>query len=235
MNRVGRVLLLCALAVIVLMVAGGCTYLMNLQSEGQIRDEMLAHLSSKYNGQKFVGLALESSYGTFYLHCYPEGGDPEADNVQVSRKIVDGVKEYRDSYFGIIIREDFEADVKSICSDIDAPMKVYDYQQYFRDNMWDGTKTYADFKRWIADGNPQSFSTVVILFLDDLDKGEVYANQIIDTLEKVDFGGSVSVHILPSVEYQQDIRALSWLNELLEKHDAPNVRKSIFRRDEAKE
>ena len=186
------------------------------QSDESIRDELLRYLSEKY-GREFTALALERGYSD-YLHCYLKGGDPKADNVGVQRITRDTGVEYKDTYFGIVIREELENEVVSICSDIDLPMQAqYDSISQFFNNIFDSTKNYDDFKRWVENGNPWRFTVTIVIALDDTDKAEAYANHIFEQLSEAGFSGLVHVCSLPSEGYAKLTRIN--LNDLITQYD----------------
>ena len=195
-----------SLATILMIGAGGC---MKPKSESNEK-RMLRHLREKY-GQEFITLGMRGGGyfggGSSILDCYPAGGDPDVDYVCVEMlgTTID------DTYFGIIIREDVEAEVLAVLSDLPLPMKAYFRGDagYF-DETFDGTKTYADFKQWeINRGKRYRFKVTVAVPMDDTDKSEKeeYAKQIFDRLEKDNFHGRVFVRFYPSEVFEKLTRA----------------------------
>ena len=195
-----------SLAIIITIGVSGC---MNILQSNESR--MLKHLSQKYNGQKFITLYMDGGgyfgQGTTKLHCYPKGGDPKADRVWVETWTTkEGERIIQDSYFGIIIREDLEAEVLAACSGLPLPMKAYLVSgNMCYDDIFDGSKTYADFKQWINDGNSKRLNVTVSVSADGFDKSEKeqYANQIHDKLEKDGFCGFASVLFYPGEAFDQ--------------------------------
>jgi len=166
----------------------------SFETDESIRDEILDHLRNKYNGQEFTALALERGRYRDTLYCFVQGGDPEGDNVTADRTVKDGAKVYSDTYFAIIIREDLEAEVLAVCSDIDIPMQAYALStSQFYNNMWDCTKNYADLKQWIADGNPRRFDVTVVISVDNMENGEYFSKQIISAITESGYKGIVGV------------------------------------------
>ena len=152
-----------------------------------------------------------------WLYCYPKGGDPVDDQVRV---ILDpgGI---RDTYFGVLIREDFEAEVLAVIADLTLPMKVYYASDDFFDEIFDDTKTYADFKQWEIDrGESEEFDIIVVVAMDGTDKSEKedYAGQIFDRLGKSDFHGWVDVCFFPSEAFEKVPRRLKGFNELAKQY-----------------
>lgn len=199
-----RLYLIIPLVIILILGVGGCMNILPMNDEA-IKDEILAHLSQKYNGQEFEALSLEKGY-SITLRCYPKGGDPQADNVRVEKITRDGETIYEDTYFGIIIRDEIESEIISACSGLPLPMKAHfksNLQSF--DNDFDGTKTYADLKQWIANGNSSRFSVTVIVCADDSDK-ESYSEQIFNKLEKTDFHGMIDVCFYPSEAFEKITR-----------------------------
>jgi len=197
----------------------GCMGISSLfQTDESIRDEILANLKEKYNGQEFVALALEN--GQFKtLYCYPKGGDPESDNVK-ARMIVkkDGTKEFSDTYFGIIIREDLETEIVSALTNLAIPIKAFfNYDSLYYENSFDGTKNYNDLKQWINDGNPRRFTITIVLLVDN-EKKESYAKQIFHILEDDGFQGMIHSCTVSNVDVYQEITKTN-LNEMIRKND----------------
>ena len=172
---------------------------------------MLEHLQEKYNGQEFIYLSISGTGyfggGTTIIDCYPKGGDSKADHVWLETwKTKDGEKKINDTYFGIIIRDDLEAEVLATCSDLPLPMKVYfisDDMPY--DNIFDGSKTYADLKQWINEGNSHRFDIIVSVSADSSDESEKenYAKTIFDKLEKYGYHGVVEIRFYPSETFKK--------------------------------
>jgi hypothetical protein len=196
--------------------------LLQIRAE-EAQNELLTHLIEKYDGQEFVPIGLEYEFGVFTLHCYPAGGDPETDIVKVETrgnriegKAINAVTQ--DTYFGIIIREDVEAEVLAALSDLPLPMKVYfDRPSMYWDNFWDGSKTYADLKQYGIDrGDPYRFFVTIVVPMDGTDKTEKeeYANQVLDRLEKAGHRGLVSVCFFPNEAFEKVTRSLTAFNDL---------------------
>ena len=187
------------------------------QSDESIRDEILEVIGKKYNTE-FVALALERGHSDLLI-AYVQGGDTDEDLVRAQRVVRDDNAEYNDTYFGIIIREDIEAEILAVCSGIEPPMRVlYPSNVFFYDNIFDGTKNYADFKQWIADGNPWRFDATIILSLDEIAEGETYANKVFEKLEKADFCGYIHVVVLQSEDFAKLTRTN--LNDILKQYDS---------------
>ena len=174
---------------------------------------MLEHLEKKYGKEFGVWHVSKSGYfpwgGTPFMDCYPKDGDPETDHVKV--EMSPDKTHIKDGYFGILIREDVEADVLSYLSDFSLPMKVYYGRSDYYDNIFDGTKTYADYKEW--DNEESGFSkrldVTFAVPIDDTDpsKKEEYADQIFDKLEQNGFYSSITVRFYPSEVFEKITRA----------------------------
>ena len=165
---------------------------------------MLAHLKEKY-GQEFVSLGTRDS-GHFgrgadiILDFYLKDGDVKDDYGWLSMS--KGSRFFEDSYFGVIIREDLEADVLVACTDMGLPMKAYFYGgSYSFDESFDKTKTYTDFKEWNENnGFPHRFDIEVWVFIDGYDEygKKECADEIFDRIESDGYHGEVEIHLLPS-------------------------------------
>ena len=182
----------------------------DLMSENEISDYLLEYLEEKYNGQEFVPIGFGNDY---IFRCYPKGGDPETDLVEVkmrSYKKEDPDREIRDDYFGILIREDVEADIANVLSDFELPMKIY-YSRggSWYDNIWDGTKTYAEYKAWRNEnGRRNMMDFDICVFVDGLDisEKEDYANQVFEVLKINDYYGRFYVVFFPSEAFVKSTR-----------------------------
>jgi len=199
----------------------GVTGCMDLRTSNEkIKDELLAYLSQKYNGQEFVFVGMENTgyfgNGTTVLHCYPKGGDPETDKVWVEtwENEVDG-KVIKDNYFWLIVREDVEAEVIAALSGLPLPMKVYNSGIGTVDNALDGSKTYDDLKR-----EEPFFDITVVVSMDGTNKSEKeeYANQIFDKIEPNGCRWGIDVCFFPSEAFEKVQRALTNRNELAEQY-----------------
>jgi hypothetical protein len=170
---------------------------LGIQSEEAITNELLEFVYNKYNVE-LTPIVLNRGY-TYELVCYVTGGDPIADRVRVQRTKIENVFEYGDTYFGFVIREDVEAEILAMCSDIDVPMKAfYPSEHSYYNNIFDDTKTYADLKQWIEDGNPGTSNITIVLSLENAEETETYSNRVFESLENAGFRGLVGVLSLPS-------------------------------------
>ena len=124
---------------------GGCMDSQN--RENRIRDEMLAHMREKY-GKEFIEVSFIMRYGDnrSRLICFPVSGNPETDRVRVMRIGRWNDITIRDNYFGILIREEVEAEIEQICQQLGLDVKVFSISSSFYDNKYGGTKGYADIK-----------------------------------------------------------------------------------------
>lgn len=150
-------------------------------------------LSEKFPGQEFIITSIRKGgyfgIGSTYVTGYPKGGDPETDKFDVKTYIPvdengnEGEREFWDNYFAILIREDVEADVSAMLSDLNLPMKVFYRETAFYGMEYDSTNTYADLKKDIMEGTNIRWITVSIFLLcKDAENSKQYAQQIYDTL-----------------------------------------------------
>ena len=211
---VKRILVL-LLTIIFMVGVNGC---MNLfpQSDESIRDEILEHLNKKYD-KEFVALALDRGH-TDILLCYSQGENPETNLVHAQRVTRDKDVEYKDTYFGIVMRNEIEAEIMSICSDVNLPIQVfYPSNDFYYDNMFDGTKTYTDFRQWITDGNTWRFDITIVLALNDIADAEEYANYVFEDLAEENISLFTYLIILPSEGFEKVTRTN--LNDILRQYD----------------
>jgi len=173
------------------------------------------HLREKY-GIEFTGFTSDLSSGDV-VHCYPVGGDPDTDNVRVyTTKHKGSERTFQDTYFNIIIRKDVEAEVYAACEGLPLPMKVYFTGTSYFDNIWDGTKTYADLKQWINEGNSKGLDVTIAIPMDGTDnvEKEEYANQVFDRIEKSGHSGLVHICFFPNEAFEKVTRSLTDRNNL---------------------
>lgn len=170
-------------------------------SESRIKSETLAYMKEKYYGQEFVvdRVVIEEKHTIIY--CYPKGSDSETDPVRVERTIIDGNAQYRDTYFNILIREDLEADVGSICKDLGLTVivKFIGSSWLYMDNQFDGTKTYTDFKEWEKE-NKYLVTFKIYIYVDNQADCESIANEIIQRVQDEGLCASVRMPFYP-IEY----------------------------------
>ena len=167
----------------------------------------LKHLSEKYNGQEFIVKYTKNGGlfggGTDYLFCYPKGGDPDTDEVTVETWKPKGEERiFTDTYFELLIREDVEAEMLAILSDINLPMKVYNTEvSGVEDHRFDSTKTYADVKKAISSDEINClFDFSIFLLCEDIENREQYANKIFDMLEKNNYRGLMAICVISDTD-----------------------------------
>jgi len=202
------------LVLIMLMGAGGC---MNIfpQSDEAVRNQILSKLYDKY-GKEFEAISLERGYSDI-LHCYPVGGSPDADYVRAVRQGKENDYIYKDTYFGIIIRDALEQEMQAACAGIGIPtLVVYHSDSLYFDDAFDNTKNYADFKQWLGEGNPWRHTVTVVLSPEEVDAGERYAEQIFEIFGDSGFHGLLYVSILPGEGFAKANRAN--LNNLISEY-----------------
>jgi hypothetical protein len=185
-------------AILLAVLLGGCTNMtIHLQSNESIRDEMLEHLRQKY-GREFIAISLERGHHDF-LVAFPENGDADTDIVAVQRTITDGQVEMRDTFFGVIIREDIESEILTALADIVIPHKVFfPTDVYYFDNIFDSSKTYSDLRQWVSDGNVWRTTFTILISLDEIEKGEMFASKVFERISSVNLHGLVHVVVLPN-------------------------------------
>lgn len=112
------------LLIIVVMGLSGCTGSKKVidaitkSSTERKENEIIEHMNEKY-GKKFVELSIdEADIDCSYdkLECYVEGTDPDTDSCTVYRElnVTNHRHYYRDDYFGIQVREDYEKLINDI-------------------------------------------------------------------------------------------------------------------------
>lgn len=114
----------------------------------KLKNEMIKHLENKYN-KKFFPILLEPhGFQIPYdkLRVYPEGGDKETDVAHVAKFYEKGKPPtFIDNYFGIHIREEYEAIIEKEALKIFDNVKIFSefYAHSFSDELT-CKNTYAD-------------------------------------------------------------------------------------------
>jgi len=192
-----------AIVFAILLFLGGCGMLnMFTESYEDIRDEMLQHLYEKY-GIEFTGVSLERGHHD-HLIAYPTGGDRDNDFVSMQRHVRDGEVEFRDTFFSVIIRDDLEAGVAAALADIGLPFKVFfSGGAAVYGNKFDGTKTFADFNAWVADGNPFRLPLSVFLGVESTECFDTYASKAAEKVQETGYLLNVVFSFTPMEIFEQ--------------------------------
>ncbi len=90
----------------------------------KMKKDMIAHLEKKY-GEKFIPLYFLAESGWDRMTFYKEGTNPKTDYAYIYREKEHGKVVYRDNYFGLIIREEYENLVKKEVEKVYGECKVY--------------------------------------------------------------------------------------------------------------
>ena len=176
---------------------GGCGMLnMFTESYEDIRDEMLQHLYEKY-GVEFIGDSLERGSHDFLI-AYPKYGDMQEDHVRMQRHGSGENVRYVDTFFGVIIRDDLEGVVTEALVDINLPFQVdFAAQHFVFDNRFDGTKTFADFNEWIAEGNSFRLSLAVFIGVKSKDGVDEIAEIAFEKIRELGYMLHVNINFTP--------------------------------------
>jgi hypothetical protein len=102
----------------------------------KMKKDMIAHLEKKY-GEKFIPLYFLAESGWDRMTFYKEGTNPKTDYAYIYREKEHGKVVYRDNYFGLIIREEYENLVKKEVEKVYGECKVYSEtsNDYFPDEL----------------------------------------------------------------------------------------------------
>ena len=195
-----------AIVFAILLFLGGCGMLnMFTESYEDIRDEMLQHLYEKY-GIEFTGVSLERGHHD-HLIAYPTSGDRDNDFVSMQRHVRDGEVEFRDTFFGVIMRDEIEAIVRDALVDIGLPNKVFfSTRTVVYDDKFDGTKNLADFNQWVEEGNSMHLAIGVTLGTDSVESISVYADRAFEKLQETGYLLHVSLQFAPLAVFEQITR-----------------------------
>ena len=176
------------------------------ESYEDIRDEMLQHLYEKY-GIEFTGDSLERGSHDFLI-AYPTGGNMYEDFVRMRRHGSGENARFFDTFFGVIIRDEVEAIITTALADIGLPFKVFFESDidYF-DNKFDGTKNFADFNAWVAEGNRVPVTVGVWLEFNYDENVDYYANRAFEYIEELGYLLDVSLQFAPTTVFEQVTRS----------------------------
>jgi hypothetical protein len=176
----------------------------SLKGQDKQVEETLEYLSDKYDGQKFVYESSEYLYGKLIVYCYPDGGTFKTEEVRVRREIVDGKVQYKDTYFNIIMREESEAEVEFVCADLGLTGKAFvNVFDFYIDNQFDSTKTYADYVKWdLEDGEASTRSYTLVIALDDFTDCESYADQINEGMKAKGISCTMNMYFCTNEQYE---------------------------------
>jgi hypothetical protein len=190
-----------------ILLLGGCGFMdIFSQSNESIRDEMLKHLYQKY-GVEFTAISLERGHHDF-LVAYPTGGDPEVDVVGVQRHVRGGTTEFRDTFFGVIIREDIETRLAEALSDLGMPVQVvFPSSTVFFDNKFDSEKTFSDFNEWVNEENPIRLIVSVFLGFDSEKETDNVVAQVFDKIQDLGYMLIIDLYLTPPTIHGQVTRS----------------------------
>jgi hypothetical protein len=194
---------------IILIGVTGCMNILNKDSHTYIKDSLLQHLSEKYNGQEFIELSTENGLRET-LHCYPKGGDPELDNVMVQRyEDADGNVITFDTYFGIVIREDLEKSIVSICSNLGFDALAFSINSSIQgyDEKYDGNCTFADLKRDLDNGAENRFDVQIFISSSDNIDIEKTADEITKALVDNNLPGAYGIAFIAPTDMNKITRS----------------------------
>lgn len=130
----------------------GCAGMNQLQNKldqaiADNKDVFLAQVEQKYD-VNFVALSYTGSSVVVKeeFRCYAEGSNPQRDYVRVFREEVNGETIFRDDYFGVLIRPEYEKRVGDIVNAQVGASKafIYRYTAAFFDNSLTAEDTLDD-------------------------------------------------------------------------------------------
>lgn len=90
------------------------------------KDQIIAFLEKKY-GKEFVPLSIEMDrwpYQWDELSVYPKGGDKEKDGFNAYRERKDDKYLFSDSYFGVLIHDEYEQKIREIAKEYFPECKI---------------------------------------------------------------------------------------------------------------
>jgi hypothetical protein len=206
------------LILVMLMVgASGCGMESFKSRDDKIQDT-LEYLSDKYDGQEFEFEWSRDLYGKLLVYCYPEWGTYKTEPVRVRREVVDGKVQYLDSYFGILMREDAEAELVDVCTNLGLKAKVFmDVDESYYENQFDTSKTYEDYVEWDAEDETRDLRAYSILIeADDFTDCEMIADQITEAMKEKQYNYHMGVFFCTPEKYEYFDRGNLDLDEMTE-------------------
>ena len=118
-----------------------------VKSMEDIKKENLKYLEEKY-GEEFEEKYGESS-NYEVMGFYKKGTNPETDVAEMYRKVENGKIVFKDNYYGILVREEYEGIVSKEVEKVFGTNKVYVenyYQSWFPNNFNKEMKYYDAIK-----------------------------------------------------------------------------------------
>ncbi len=171
-------------------------------SSEQIRDEMLNFMNMKYN-KTFIGLSLEQrgiDRSSDKLVCYADGENSSEDYAYVYRDINGNVTEYSDTYFGVLIRDEAESEIESICRSFGFDAKAFsDTLTRIYANEFDISKTFADLK---SDNGQPGLLVEVALTSDGGFFSNADSQKLFDALSKANLRGMFTFYYFPQTVFE---------------------------------
>jgi hypothetical protein len=187
-----------------------------------VKEQMLGYISDKYGviADSFEIERFDRSWDTdsYALSFRPKEMPNEHLFMSyfLKHRARDGSRGmYYEDYLGYHIREDFEADIVQICSDVDVTVKaVYEYAFVtFNSDVFADVKNYDDLKAFAEvspDELPHGFGITIFVSLDDTSKTQEVEEEIFDALEESWFVGRAELIFKLSEDFSKLPARFGW-------------------------
>ena len=97
-----------------------------------------------------------------------------------------------------------EARVAAALADIGLPFKVFfSGGAAVYGNKFDGTKTFADFNAWVADGNPFRLPLSVFFGVESTECFDTYASKAAEKVQETGYSLAVILNFTPNAAFEQ--------------------------------
>ncbi len=143
-----------------------------VKSMEDIKKENLKYLEEKY-GEEFEEKYGESS-NYEVMGFYKKGTNPETDVAEMYRKVENGKIVFKDNYYGILVREEYEGIVSKEVEKVFGTNKVYVeyYQSWFPDNFKKEMKYYDALKE------EEEITGSVIIYIENQENNKISKEKI---------------------------------------------------------
>ncbi|MDD4049229.1 MAG: hypothetical protein PHI90_10555 [Clostridia bacterium] len=179
------------------------------------KENALAYLKEKYDEEFVAYFMSQSGWGQGHdvIYLYPENGDQEKDTFAVWGTIMDdGAYSMSDGYFGVIIRDEYEAVMTSIAKEVYKEFKLYTIfgrGSIFPDRLNKDTKISEIYSK------DDYFSSETIVFVKEssangIDEAESL-KKIAEKMKDEKLVGSVTIYMVFDNKYE--MTSLDTLNE----------------------
>jgi uncharacterized protein YxeA len=172
----------------------------------ETRDQILSFLEKKY-GKEFVPMSIEMDRWPYHydnLRAYPKGGERKKEYFDAYRERKNGKYVYSDSYFGVLIRDEYEEKVKGIADEFFPECRVStSYSSDSLPNKLNSKSTLQDAIDMNA-GYVPIVSIIVAPTFKNVDEFDKNVDLFMPKLSKNDIEGTVNITYLKNNDINVD-------------------------------